>query len=187
MPWLRRSSSRSSASSPTFSRARCRAGRTRPMPLMPATATQPGVQKVFDVRENVKVGVRHLRYLMDRYQGNLSLRWRPTTPVGGGRALSRCSTLRRNAGACRTHPEPAAVERCAGERERDRRPRALPRRGPRRAGRLLQSADQAPIVDDPPDPRGPRLDSRLLDAQVSRQQLLDGPDPLHSARSNRRQ
>ena len=40
---------------------------------MPPTAAQLGVQKVFDVRENVKAGVRHLRYLMDRYQGNLSL------------------------------------------------------------------------------------------------------------------
>jgi len=43
------------------------------MQLTPATATQLGVQKVFDVRENVKAGVRHLRYRMDRYQGNLSL------------------------------------------------------------------------------------------------------------------
>ena len=39
----------------------------------PATATQFRVQRVFDVRENVKAGVRHLRYRMDRYQGNLSL------------------------------------------------------------------------------------------------------------------
>jgi soluble lytic murein transglycosylase-like protein len=43
------------------------------MQLMPETAAQLGVQNVFDVRENIEAGVRHLRYLMDRYQGNLSL------------------------------------------------------------------------------------------------------------------
>jgi len=43
------------------------------MQLMPATAAQLGVRNVFDVRENVEAGVRHLRYLMDRYEGNVSL------------------------------------------------------------------------------------------------------------------
>ncbi len=43
------------------------------MQLMPETAAQLGVQNVFDVRENIEASVRHLRHLMDRYQGNLSL------------------------------------------------------------------------------------------------------------------
>ncbi len=51
------------------------------MQLMPETAAQLGVQNVFDVRENIEAGVRPLRYLMDRYQGNLSLALAATTPV----------------------------------------------------------------------------------------------------------
>jgi soluble lytic murein transglycosylase-like protein len=43
------------------------------MQLMPATAAKLGVRNVFDVRENVEAGVRHLRDLVDRYQGNLAL------------------------------------------------------------------------------------------------------------------
>src|SRR5437016_10940118 len=43
------------------------------MQLMPETAAQLGVQTGFDVLENIEAGVRHLRYLMDRYQGNFSL------------------------------------------------------------------------------------------------------------------
>ena len=43
------------------------------MQLMPATAAQLGVRNVFDVRENIDAGVRHLRYLLDLYQGNVSL------------------------------------------------------------------------------------------------------------------
>jgi soluble lytic murein transglycosylase-like protein len=43
------------------------------MPLMPETAAQLGVRSVFDVRENIEAGVRHLRYLVDLYEGNLSL------------------------------------------------------------------------------------------------------------------
>lgn len=43
------------------------------MQLMPSTALALGVLDRFDPRENVTGGVRHLRYLLDRYQGNLSL------------------------------------------------------------------------------------------------------------------
>jgi soluble lytic murein transglycosylase-like protein len=42
------------------------------MQLMPATAARLGVRNVFDVRENIEGGVRHLRYLVDLYQGNLA-------------------------------------------------------------------------------------------------------------------
>jgi soluble lytic murein transglycosylase-like protein len=43
------------------------------MQLMPQTAAQLGVRDIFDVRENVEAGARHLRALMDRYQGDLRL------------------------------------------------------------------------------------------------------------------
>lgn len=41
------------------------------MQLMPATARRHNVARVFEPRQNVEGGVRHLRYLMDRYGGNL--------------------------------------------------------------------------------------------------------------------
>ena len=40
---------------------------------MPSTATQLGVRDVLDVHQNIEAGVRHLRYLVDRYKGNLAL------------------------------------------------------------------------------------------------------------------
>ena len=43
------------------------------MQLMPATAAKLGVRNVFDVHQNIEGGVRHLRHLVDRYGGNLSL------------------------------------------------------------------------------------------------------------------
>jgi len=43
------------------------------MQLMPATAAQLGVRNVFDVRQNIEGGVRHLRHLVDRYSGDLTL------------------------------------------------------------------------------------------------------------------
>ncbi|GIW43181.1 MAG: lytic transglycosylase [Candidatus Binatia bacterium] len=43
------------------------------MQLMPATARRHGVFRVFDPRENIDGGVRHLRYLLDRFNGNLRL------------------------------------------------------------------------------------------------------------------
>jgi soluble lytic murein transglycosylase-like protein len=41
------------------------------MQLMPATASAHGVRNAFDPRQNVEGGVRHLRYLMERYPDNL--------------------------------------------------------------------------------------------------------------------
>jgi soluble lytic murein transglycosylase-like protein len=41
------------------------------MQLMPQTASSLGVQNAFDPRQNIEGGVRHLRYLIDRYAGNL--------------------------------------------------------------------------------------------------------------------
>lgn len=43
------------------------------MQLMPATARMRNVWRVFEPRENVEGGVSHLRYLLDRYGGNLRL------------------------------------------------------------------------------------------------------------------
>ena len=43
------------------------------MQLMPGTARMLKVRRAFDPNANVDGGVRHLRYLMDRYQGNLRL------------------------------------------------------------------------------------------------------------------
>jgi hypothetical protein len=43
------------------------------MQLMPQTASDMNVQNTFNPHENVDGGVRYLRYLIDRYDGNLSL------------------------------------------------------------------------------------------------------------------
>ena len=43
------------------------------MQLMPKTAVMLGVRDSFNPRENIDGGVRHLRYLLDRYPGNVSL------------------------------------------------------------------------------------------------------------------
>jgi soluble lytic murein transglycosylase len=41
------------------------------MQLMPGTAAVLGVVDRFNPRENIRGGVRHLRYLLDRYQGSV--------------------------------------------------------------------------------------------------------------------
>jgi soluble lytic murein transglycosylase-like protein len=43
------------------------------MQLMPATARMHNVWRVFEPQQNVEGGVRHLRYLLDRYGGNVRL------------------------------------------------------------------------------------------------------------------
>ncbi len=43
------------------------------MQLMPRTASSLGVRDAFDPRENIDGGVRHLRHLLDKYPGNVSL------------------------------------------------------------------------------------------------------------------
>jgi soluble lytic murein transglycosylase-like protein len=43
------------------------------MQLMPQTASALGVRDSFNPKQNIDGGVRHLRYLLDRYPGNVSL------------------------------------------------------------------------------------------------------------------
>lgn len=43
------------------------------MQLMPGTARRFGVTNIFDPRQNVEGGARYLRFLTDRFDGNLSL------------------------------------------------------------------------------------------------------------------
>jgi soluble lytic murein transglycosylase-like protein len=43
------------------------------MQLMPATAARFGVKNIFDQRENVLAGARYLRWLLDRFDGDVRL------------------------------------------------------------------------------------------------------------------
>lgn len=43
------------------------------MQLMPATASRFGVRNIFDPRENIHAGSRYLRWLLDRFNGDLRL------------------------------------------------------------------------------------------------------------------
>ncbi len=43
------------------------------MQLMPRTASALGVLDPFDPSENIRGGVRHLRYLLDRYRGDVAM------------------------------------------------------------------------------------------------------------------
>lgn len=54
-------------------RARSPKGAGGLMQLMPETASALGVVDRFDPRENISGGVRHLRYLLDRYKGSVRL------------------------------------------------------------------------------------------------------------------
>lgn len=54
-------------------RAVSRKGARGLMQLMPATASSLDVEDAFDPFENIEGGVRHLRRLMDRFNGNLPL------------------------------------------------------------------------------------------------------------------
>jgi hypothetical protein len=68
------------------------------MQLMPDTARMHDVHDVFDPVENIHGGVRHLRYLMDRYDGNLDLVLSAynagTKPVDEARGIPRIAETR---------------------------------------------------------------------------------------------
>lgn len=50
-----------------------KAGAVGLMQLIPETAMRHGVQNLYDTNENVAGGARHLRYLLDRFNGNIRL------------------------------------------------------------------------------------------------------------------
>lgn len=54
-------------------RAVSRKGARGLMQLMPATAAQYGIRDVFNPKENISGGVRHLRYLLDQFKGDVRL------------------------------------------------------------------------------------------------------------------
>lgn len=54
-------------------RAVSRAGALGLMQLMPDTAVQHNVRDAFNPEENIAGGTKHLRYLLDRFHGNLPL------------------------------------------------------------------------------------------------------------------
>lgn len=54
-------------------RAVSRAGALGLMQLMPDTAVQHNVRDAFDPEQNIAGGTKHLRYLLDRFHGNLPL------------------------------------------------------------------------------------------------------------------
>jgi soluble lytic murein transglycosylase-like protein len=43
------------------------------MQLMPGTAARFGVRNIFDPQQNIEAGTRYLRFLLDRFEGDLKL------------------------------------------------------------------------------------------------------------------
>ena len=50
-----------------------RAGAVGLMQLIPETALRHGVRNLYDMNDNITGGAKHLRYLLDRFHGNLRL------------------------------------------------------------------------------------------------------------------
>jgi soluble lytic murein transglycosylase-like protein len=50
-----------------------RAGAVGLMQLIPETAIRHGVRHLYDTQENIAGGAKHLRYLLDRFHGNIRL------------------------------------------------------------------------------------------------------------------
>jgi soluble lytic murein transglycosylase-like protein len=54
-------------------RARSYKGATGLMQLMPATASRFGVTNIYDPQQNIEAGARYLRFLLDTFNGDVSL------------------------------------------------------------------------------------------------------------------
>src|SRR5262245_26810822 len=54
-------------------RARSYKGATGLMQLMPATASRFGVTNIYDPQQNIEAGARYLRFLLDTFDGDVSL------------------------------------------------------------------------------------------------------------------
>jgi len=50
-----------------------KAGAVGLMQLIPETAIRHGVRNLYDTKENIAGGAKHLRYLLDRFHGNIRL------------------------------------------------------------------------------------------------------------------
>jgi soluble lytic murein transglycosylase len=50
-----------------------KAGAVGLMQLIPETAIRHGVRNLYDANENITGGAKHLRYLLDRFHGNIRL------------------------------------------------------------------------------------------------------------------
>jgi soluble lytic murein transglycosylase-like protein len=50
-----------------------KAGAVGLMQLIPETAIRHGVLNLYDTRDNIAGGARHMRYLLDRFHGNVRL------------------------------------------------------------------------------------------------------------------
>ena len=50
-----------------------RSGAVGLMQLIPGTAIRHGMQNLYDTGDNIRGGARHLRYLLDRFNGNVRL------------------------------------------------------------------------------------------------------------------
>jgi soluble lytic murein transglycosylase len=50
-----------------------KAGAVGLMQLIPETAIRHGVRNLYDTSENIAGGAKHLRYLLDRFHGNVRL------------------------------------------------------------------------------------------------------------------
>ena len=53
--------------------ARSHAGASGLMQLMPSTAEHYGVEDIYDPQQNIRAGVRHIKYLMRKYKYNVRL------------------------------------------------------------------------------------------------------------------
>jgi soluble lytic murein transglycosylase-like protein len=79
------------------------AGASGLMQLMPETARRYGVADLFDPEQNVRAGVRHLKDLLEQFDGDVELAIAPTTrgPTRSSARVIACRHTSRRAATCR--------------------------------------------------------------------------------------